>query len=995
MKKLVTFSIMAVVLCALSAAAVVFNAERFNYPMGDLVANSGGIWHYWQGNPPAPVVTNLYPYGSSGTNLTLDDAWQEGLWFYNNVFESSTEAIVGFSFAAVSSINEDYYVFFCSGDAAAQDSGYADSGLGGFIINWVTPAAYTNVVSLHLWNAFGIYELSLSLPAALPGNTPPWHDVRAVMYKTMPGGITGGYARIYIDGVYLGNVPFPLQNLNNLTTNALNCVDLYQTTNVDPDNRSRVLIDNIFLESRQNYTRYVAPTGNDANDGLTPATPYQTIAQATWQIPSGADDRKSLINVAPGVYPNEYTIKSVTNNWKYGLYIRAGQVDRPNCYDVAVQGSGANNTIILQDFSTVPGITLLEQTMGFYIRDLKGWIIQDMQVQVTTNMPQDAWAWYYATVGTFMSCRDSSFIRCLATMPQDWAKGKSGYHLNGGGGLTLLGCASVGGGMGFNVAGGPQAPLTIASNTFVGAAKGTSEGNSGVAMVFNGGSGMVTRCIVANPQRGGVLGGLGDIVHSVENNYYNCGTNGTTYYDSGTIIVNNDVYRDPLLATYLGYPVSSPYLGYGWHYWPGELVNSSWPMAGRNKQRQGWYTNGTPLTVAGILWTNTSAMAADSIWGCGMRLGSTATDGQRIFAAVNPVAANNQATLLALNPQTGTTIWNAVLGGAGRFCYGTPAVGETMVYIAEVLDGPNQQVYGVNSVNGQIVWSNSVDTMNGSAMLLHNGKLYFDTDWNAAGLWCLNAMSGAVLWSNQFAGGNWGTSGMPLSPDGNTVYNHGDDGILHAVNANNGSTVWTAGPYEGGQGDTEPVVDNAGNVYCMYPGVTNDDPSAVLYKYAPDGSPLWSFRFYHETDDGGLAFSPDGNTLYVTIASTSADLGLFAFDPVTGAEKWRIAAGKCGGSPVVAAPGNRIIGVFEEAGTIWARGIQDNGASATILWSVSLGAPQDGWLSKTAMMRPAILANGNVMVQNPSGLIACIYNVPEPTLLLGMVAGLALWLRKR
>ncbi|MCX7004669.1 MAG: hypothetical protein NTV22_15540 [bacterium] len=554
MKKLFTFMIMAVALGALSASAAYFAGERFNYPMGDLVTSSGGTWHYWQGNPPAPVVTNLYPYGSSSTNVTLDGAGQEGLWFFSNVFNSSTQAIVGFSFAAVSSTNENYYVYFCSGNAALQDSAYNESGLGGFVINYSTPATYTNIVSLHFWNSFGFYELSTTLSAAVPGNTPPWHDVRAVMYKTIT---TGGYARLYIDGIYLGNVPFAMRDVNSLVTNALNTVDMYQTGAVDPDNRSRLLVDNIFLEDRANYTRYVAPTGNDASDGLTPATAYQTIAQATWQIPSGGNYNKSLIYVAPGTYANEYTIKSVTNNWKYGLYIRAGQVDRPNCYDVAVIGSGANNTIMYQDFSTVPGMTLLEQTMGFYIRDLRGWIIQDLQVQVTSNMPQDAWSWYYGTVGTYMGCRDSSFVRCLATMPLDWAKGKPGFHLNGGSGLTLQGCASVGGGMGFNVAGGPLAPLTIANNTFVGMTKGTSEGNSGVAMVFNGGSGTVTRCIVADAQRGGVLGGLGDVVHSVENDYYNCGTNstpGTNYYDSGNILPNGDSYQQPAFATQDGFP---------------------------------------------------------------------------------------------------------------------------------------------------------------------------------------------------------------------------------------------------------------------------------------------------------------------------------------------------------------------------------------------------------------------------------------------------------
>jgi hypothetical protein len=30
-------------------------------------------------------------------------------------------------------------------------------------------------------------------------------------------------------------------------------------------------------------------------------------------------------------------------------------------------------------------------------------------------------------------------------------------------------------------------------------------------------------------------------------------------------------------------------------------------------------------------------------------------------------------------------------------------------------------------------------------VLLHDGKVIFDTDWNTAGLWCLDALSGTVL----------------------------------------------------------------------------------------------------------------------------------------------------------------------------------------------------------------------------------------------------------
>ncbi len=241
-------------------------------------------------------------------------------------------------------------------------------------------------------------------------------------------------------------------------------------------------------------------------------------------------------------------------------------------------------------------------------------------------------------------------------------------------------------------------------------ATGDALGGYGVLIVGGGRNVMLDKCIFGASDKGAVYVGSAATVMGDDNIVYGNGTTGVVLETAtATNLLTNSKMVDPLLGTYDGHKYGSPYrtTGYGWYYRPLGLANSSWPMAGRNKQRQGWYTNGAPLTVAGILWTNASAAAAGDIWGSGPKLGSTATDGQRIYAAVNPVAANNQATLLALDPATGTTIWNAVLGGAGRFCYGTPVVGENMVYIGEVLDGPNQKVEGVDRLTGQMVWSNS------------------------------------------------------------------------------------------------------------------------------------------------------------------------------------------------------------------------------------------------------------------------------------------------
>ncbi|MCX7003022.1 MAG: hypothetical protein NTV22_07085, partial [bacterium] len=247
-----------------------------------------------------------------------------------------------------------------------------------------------------------------------------------------------------------------------------------------------------------------------------------------------------------------------------------------------------------------------------------------------------------------------------------------------------------GGYVGFRASDGPLTQK-FTRCTFKGIYSPTGDSLGGYGVLVGGGgrSVQLDKCIMGASDKGAVYVGGTSTLMGDDNIVYGNGTTGVVLEVGAIDLLTNSKMVNPLLATYAAHSLASPYraTGYGWAYRPLEPLNSSWPMAGRNKQRQGWYTNGAPLTVAGILWTNASAAAAGSMWDCGMKLGSTATDGQRVFAAVNPVAANNQATLLALDASTGTTIWNGVLGGAGRYCYGTPAVGETMVYIAEVSDG--------------------------------------------------------------------------------------------------------------------------------------------------------------------------------------------------------------------------------------------------------------------------------------------------------------------
>ncbi|MCX7846505.1 MAG: PQQ-like beta-propeller repeat protein [bacterium] len=717
---------------------------------------------------------------------------------------------------------------------------------------------------------------------------------------------------------------------------------------------------------------YVSPTApSDVTLGLTPATAFKTIPPTLTRHSGGVGPTQmATLRLLNGVHSNP-----VNYVWSGFHMLRVF----PPYLDI--RGQSVSDTVIFYTNTTVARSGINLSGRGVMLRDLT----------VQRGDLITSWSWFAGLVESWFG-EDVVISNVQVLQPGAGASAQPCIHFYGGNNRRVYHTLCVGGTVGAaaNVA---NVTSYFRNCTFVNNnGSGDASGRAAITMLDAGQYAFAEKCIIhgtTNVARPGTAGATIVVHDSV--------TNQNTFFQApgtpGTAIASALFAADPQFQTYQGRQYASKVQGYGWFNLPEEPYPSSWPMAGRNKQRQGWFTNGAPLTVAAILWTNASAYGSSgsTLWGCGLTLGSTATDGNRVFAAVNPVPANANAALIALDAATGTTVWQAVLGGPGVFLNGTPAVGDSLVYIGETLDSGYRGVYGVNRLTGQIVWSNKVDNMNAAAFLVHNGKVYWDTDWQVAGIWCADALTGQILWSNRFAAGNWGTSGMPVSPDGSAIYNHGDDGKLHAVDANNGATLWEAGPYEGGQGNNEPVVDNAGNIYCMFPGISNGHPYAVLFKYSSTGSNLWMYEFPYETDDGGMALSPDGSVLYATIAATTTNSGLYALDPATGTLKWRMDIGRCGGSPVVGAPGNIIIGVYELAGQIVARAVQDNGSSATLLWTIPLGPVHGGWINKSAFVRPCILPNGDVIVQNPAGLIACL-TVPEPAL--GTLA-LALFLLAR
>jgi len=402
-------------------------------------------------------------------------------------------------------------------------------------------------------------------------------------------------------------------------------------------------------------------------------------------------------------------------------------------------------------------------------------------------------------------------------------------------------------------------------------------------------------------------------------------------------------------------------------------VSNSWSLCNGNKQRQGWYTNGTPLTSVAVMWSNTTVQSAGMLWGGAPKLGSAVTDNERLYISVGAVAANSDGNLLALDLNTGNNLWTCKL--TSIYAIGTPVVSDDRVFASEMGDAWLNMVACVDKTNGDIIWSNAVDQILGGAMLLHDDKLIFGSKWTDGGVHCYDAQGGTSLWNNTDANTGtdgaafWTDSGAALSPDGSRVYFRAStaNGKIVAADVNVGTTIWsktfaTVANSEGCQ----PVVDAAGNIYSGFDGISGTAEPDIVVKFLPDGSTNWIYTFSGDVwgNRGAFALSPDNATLYCCNPST----GITALNTSDGTLKWDANCGVGRGGCVVGAPGDIIISVFGVGGDAMARGIRDNGSGSSVLWSVPL-SPQAGWLEASGST-PTLLNNGDVVVETADGVIA-------------------------
>ncbi|MCW4017602.1 MAG: PQQ-binding-like beta-propeller repeat protein [Candidatus Bathyarchaeota archaeon] len=190
--------------------------------------------------------------------------------------------------------------------------------------------------------------------------------------------------------------------------------------------------------------------------------------------------------------------------------------------------------------------------------------------------------------------------------------------------------------------------------------------------------------------------------------------------------------------------------------------------------------------------------------------------------------------------------------------------------------------------------------------VLANGFAYFTSGGTGTlGLYCLNALTGAEVWSHN---GLFST----FSVVNKRVYVGGADfgssnslmGVISCLDASTGAQVWN---YTAGTGFGTPVVGN-GMVYAGGYGYTLSSGNNVGFICAFNGSTgetLWNSTGPSSSRFGGDSIALEGTNLYALSAAYSSQdgswqSGVYAFNAYTGEELWNYTSAGQFGSFIVA-----------------------------------------------------------------------------------------------
>lgn len=327
-------------------------------------------------------------------------------------------------------------------------------------------------------------------------------------------------------------------------------------------------------------------------------------------------------------------------------------------------------------------------------------------------------------------------------------------------------------------------------------------------------------------------------------------------------------------------------------------------------------------------------------------------------------------------------LWEADVGLLG-FASGAPVVRDGKVYIGSATDN---RMYALDAATGATLWVGEPQGSFFGATAAVGHGLVFACAFNSPFV-AYDAETGEIAWTSTLGG-----SGAAPTLYGRRLYTFGDDDLVHAVDPETGTEIWSQTRADGANGGQEPVVLN-GRVFqsaCVRGGLTayNAQTGEILWhKNACSGAGVVATQgrlFFRGTFEGGsesvIALDaatgeliwetpnlPGGTdaipaVAYGMVFVTFVDL--IALDARTGVEVWRAPGVHSNAGPSVA---NGVVYASNTSGE-WDAFDARNGA---LLWSVVI--PGCGGTCTNAI---PVVANGWLYLAGPDRFLRA-YGLPR------------------
>jgi len=221
-------------------------------------------------------------------------------------------------------------------------------------------------------------------------------------------------------------------------------------------------------------------------------------------------------------------------------------------------------------------------------------------------------------------------------------------------------------------------------------------------------------------------------------------------------------------------------------------------------------------------------------------------------------------------PDTNHLLWSYKIGG---YVYNSPVVVDDRIYVQFAINPPEDDIYCLNATSGAKIWSSNAGSSSMSSFAVVNSKVYFGTNYDS-NVYCLDAITGDYIWSYTPEG--WGEEVGYSSPavfDGKVyIGSHTpipeplEAGKVYCLDADTGDFIWSFKP-DWGNFYTSPAVVN-GLVY-----VTSSRGTYCLN--ATTGDEIWNRGIAGEysspaVSDGKVYFGTGDGHLYCLNATTGA-----------------------------------------------------------------------------------------------------------------------------